>query len=366
MASNLIRNFLNLFVKKTGDTMTGNLTMSTGEATEYSAQTGDSTITRNIALQALDDYSRAWVTSLDKNSRNQASIGWHGINFGDGIDHHAFEIKTSVSPTNPTPDMMQTRFAVQSDKDLSSIVMNYLQSLIMYKGDGSSTITFQVDADTGKITTVGTSDQPNLSMIDSTGAEARFGKDTSNYIGINKKNGAGSQLKAVDQTGSSTLDLDAVPSDGTSSAIVRLFRNTSTTSTASSFSVYKGDGTATIQHFFGSQSNAYVNASTGSFMVGKTSSPLAKLDVNGDIQVGTKLKITTGTNASAGTGTLSAGTVTVSTTAVTANSLIFLTDTSNGANIGVLSVGTKTPGTSFVVNSSNALDSSTFNWLIIN
>lgn len=79
-----------------------------------------------------------------------------------------------------------------------------------------------------------------------------------------------------------------------------------------------------------------------------------------------KLNVTTGTNANAGTGTLSGGTVTISTTAVTASSLIFLTDTSNGANIGTLSVGTKTAGTSFVVNSSNALDASTFNWLIIN
>lgn len=81
---------------------------------------------------------------------------------------------------------------------------------------------------------------------------------------------------------------------------------------------------------------------------------------------GNKINITTGSNASAGTGTLSAGTVTISTTAVTANSLIFLQDTSNGANIGTLSVGTKTAATSFVVNSSNALDASTFNWFIIN
>lgn len=82
---------------------------------------------------------------------------------------------------------------------------------------------------------------------------------------------------------------------------------------------------------------------------------------------GNKLNITTGSNASAGTGTLTGGTVTISTTAVTASSLIFLTDTNTGiVNIGVLTVSAKTAGTSFVVTSSNALDTSTFNWLIIN
>lgn len=84
---------------------------------------------------------------------------------------------------------------------------------------------------------------------------------------------------------------------------------------------------------------------------------------------GSKLNITTGTNASVGTGTLAAGTVTISTTAVTASSKVFLTDTSASlTNVGTLSVPTSsiTAGTSFVVNSSNALDVSTFNWFIIN
>jgi len=96
-----------------------------------------------------------------------------------------------------------------------------------------------------------------------------------------------------------------------------------------------------------------------------------KLEVTGNIALmaaGNKIKITTGTNASAGTATLSGGTVTVSTTAVTANSLIFLTDATTGAltNIGTPTVGTKTAGTSFVINSTNVLDASVVNWIIIN
>lgn len=80
-----------------------------------------------------------------------------------------------------------------------------------------------------------------------------------------------------------------------------------------------------------------------------------------------KLNIPTGSNASAGTGTLSGGTATISTTAVTSVSLIFLTDTgATLTNVGALSVTAKTAGTSFTVGSTNVLDTSTFNWMIVN
>lgn len=114
-------------------------------------------------------------------------------------------------------------------------------------------------------------------------------------------------------------------------------------------------------------------ANNGAIGIG-TATPSQALDVVGNIKasgsvaIGTKLLITTGTNASAGTATLVGGTVTVSTTAVTSSSLIFLTDATTGAltNIGTPTVGTKTAGTSFVINSSNPLDTSNINWLIIN
>lgn len=84
-------------------------------------------------------------------------------------------------------------------------------------------------------------------------------------------------------------------------------------------------------------------------------------------KVGAQLNIATGANASAGTGTLVGGTATISTTAVTANSLIFLTDTASSiTNVGSLIVSAKTAATSFVVTSTLALDTSSFNWLIIN
>lgn len=91
---------------------------------------------------------------------------------------------------------------------------------------------------------------------------------------------------------------------------------------------------------------------------------------------GSRITYKSGANAATGTATLVAGTVTVSTTAVTANSKISLTRASVGATgaaaTGNLVVGTVTAGTSFVINSVQAADAtalqatdvSTVNWVI--
>lgn len=84
---------------------------------------------------------------------------------------------------------------------------------------------------------------------------------------------------------------------------------------------------------------------------------------------GNKLSIATGANASIGTSAaMVAGTITVNTTAVTASSLIFLTVNTPGGTQGVLSAPSASivAGTSFVINSSNAADTSTVNYWIIN
>jgi hypothetical protein len=82
---------------------------------------------------------------------------------------------------------------------------------------------------------------------------------------------------------------------------------------------------------------------------------------------GNKINIATGSNASLGvSGAMTAGTITISTTAVTASSKIFLTAVTPGGTQGFLSVGTIVAGTSFVINSSSATDTSTVNWWIVN
>ena len=80
---------------------------------------------------------------------------------------------------------------------------------------------------------------------------------------------------------------------------------------------------------------------------------------------GKGLKIKEGSNAKMGQSILVAGTVTVLTTAVTANSRIFLTVAIPGGTQGFLSIGTITAATSFVINSTDILETSTVNWMIV-
>lgn len=102
---------------------------------------------------------------------------------------------------------------------------------------------------------------------------------------------------------------------------------------------------------------------------------------NGNLVLGTagnKLSIATGADASTGTATLSGGTVTVNTTAVTASSLIHIWRQSIGATgaaaLGELTVGTITAGASFVINAVQAADAtalqatdvSEIGWMIVN
>lgn len=93
--------------------------------------------------------------------------------------------------------------------------------------------------------------------------------------------------------------------------------------------------------------------------------------VDGNVELGTagnKLVIVPGANASIGTATLVAGTVTVATTAVTASSIIFISRNTPGGTVGDLSVpsGSIVAATSFDIASDSNTDTSTVNWWIIN
>jgi len=77
------------------------------------------------------------------------------------------------------------------------------------------------------------------------------------------------------------------------------------------------------------------------------------------------LRVKEGTNRQMGTATLAAGTVTVSTTAVTANSRIQLTAQNTGGTPGALRVSARTAGTSFTITSTSNTDTSLVAWLLI-
>jgi hypothetical protein len=80
--------------------------------------------------------------------------------------------------------------------------------------------------------------------------------------------------------------------------------------------------------------------------------------------LGAGYSVKEGANAKMGTAVLVAGTVTVNTTAVTANSRIFLTAQTTGAAPGALRVSAVTAGTSFTITSTSATDTSTVAWVI--
>lgn len=120
------------------------------------------------------------------------------------------------------------------------------------------------------------------------------------------------------------------------------------------------------------------NNFVGKTAFGSTTAPADAVTVTGNLNLlvsGNKLKIATGSNASIGTSTLVAGTVTVSTTAVaTGSHIVVCYDTPGGTLASGLSapVASIVNGTSFVINSLttagvvNTLDTSSVRWWIVN
>jgi len=79
---------------------------------------------------------------------------------------------------------------------------------------------------------------------------------------------------------------------------------------------------------------------------------------------GKGIQYQSGTGARAGNATLVAGTVTVTNTTVTANTVIMLTRKTAGGTIGTSITYTLSAGASFTINSDNPLDTSTFSYVL--
>ena len=135
------------------------------------------------------------------------------------------------------------------------------------------------------------------------------------------------------------------------------------TSTAASnlAGLFLNPANTTFSPFIGATGNNIVLHTDGAERI-RVSSSGNTLQVNGTVSA-TKYNITTGANASAGNATLVAGTVTVTTTAATASSLIQLTRKTAGGTLG-FETYTTTAG-SFTINS-DILDTSTFTYSIAN
>jgi len=135
---------------------------------------------------------------------------------------------------------------------------------------------------------------------------------------------------------------------------------------------------ATTLTFTGGTTLANVGTLSNAANLTITANTTITLNANNiTLPVAKKLNITTGTNAIIGTATLSSGTVTISTTAVTASSIIWVQYQSGGTLSGAtltrgIRVSTQTVGTSFVIvaetapGTTNTSDNSPVQWWIIN
>jgi hypothetical protein len=113
----------------------------------------------------------------------------------------------------------------------------------------------------------------------------------------------------------------------------------------------------------------FLDASTDRIGIG-IAAPTEKLGVNGNLALetaGNGLQIKEGSNATMGTATLVAGTVTVNTNKVTASSRIFLSVQSLGtvAVATPIAVTARSAGTSFTITSSAITDTSVIAWVIL-
>lgn len=103
------------------------------------------------------------------------------------------------------------------------------------------------------------------------------------------------------------------------------------------------------------------------FTGGSAAAEALRIDKTGNTRskiLGTGFCVAEGSNAKMGTAVLVGGTKVVSTTAVTANSRIFLTSNVDGGTPGSVRVSTRTAGTSFTITSLSAVDTSTIAWII--
>ena len=88
----------------------------------------------------------------------------------------------------------------------------------------------------------------------------------------------------------------------------------------------------------------------------------------GEFRLGTPqttIQMAQGANGNSGVATLVAGTVTVNTDQVTADSQIHLTGQNVSGTVGELSISAKVAGVSFTITSGSALDTRSIAWLII-
>lgn len=195
-------------------------------------------------------------------------------------------------------------------------------------------------------------------------------KDSSGRVGIGGTS-SGSMLETFRNSGATNPGTDDTFPSMTSGALLKNLSATNGCYVA--LSLVAANAAGTEQGFsVVSQSTSSGHSPVLLFMArtaAGTTTERGRIDEAGQLilqTAGKGISIKEGSNAKMGTATLVAGTVVVSTTAVTANSRIFLTAQSLGTvTVGQgLAVSARTAGTSFTITSGNAVDTSVVGWLI--
>lgn len=211
--------------------------------------------------------------------------------------------------------------------------------------------------------TIGSSTAQSTVALRLTGNSLLNGGSTTQfgiYIDAQASSAATAEYRAIHG------EADLASSSFTCALLTSFYANASfSTATATRYVNYyvgANSGTITARAFMAD------NASfSGDHTLNFTSTNPAVL--SGDFKINTAGKglfIKEGSNAKMGTATLNGVTaVTISTTAVTANSRIMLTTQASGGTVGAPYVDTRSAGTSFNIKSTGAADTSTVAWMIV-
>jgi hypothetical protein len=135
-------------------------------------------------------------------------------------------------------------------------------------------------------------------------------------------------------------------------------------------------GTGTIRGFYFAPSVASLNTSPlrafestrGDVIIGGNANVIitGSLFITGSVTITGSLLMPSGSNTRVGSDVLTAGSVSINNTTVTADSLIFVTPTSAGTLTGTLRIAAIVPGTSFTVSSTSITDTAAFSYFIVN
>jgi hypothetical protein len=207
-----------------------------------------------------------------------------------------------------------------------------------------------------------TDDVPNGGLVELVATNAFAGgggNGGSLYLASGVGDGAGTPGGIFINSGNNIIFFGAEGEQGTNNTELQVPNGTVGAEDGSDFSIIAG----TARQAAGNGSGGDVRLQAGTRRV-------AGSGVDGSVILETNngngsIKINDGANEQMGASVLVAGTVVVNNTKVTANSRIFLTSQVDGGTPGFVRVSARVAGTSFTILSSNALDTSTIGWLIL-